>query len=258
MTNVPPKLEEYLRKGVWVLGTAVEKLIEQADKLKTTLTTSSVSAQPVLSLEGQLSIPKLKELINSAVEKVVAPAIPPLVDKTALEIREGGAAFAKVFKERGASVAIHNDMGSGGASYGRAEGTSSVKGGASKLPFEDGFFDYIVGNFASSYQGDLIKTVKELSRLLTISGEGVIVHFHPFGMYAKRGGLRLKPAESTIRGIEDYYKICKATGLKVVGVKESFIDETMRSMFVTDEEKLSFRMVKDAPLLIYIFAKKGG
>ncbi len=254
-----PKWEEYLRRGVLVVGNKLEHLIGKAEKMGKSFGQPSTSTQPVLSLEGQLPLMRLKDLINSVAEKVIAPSIPSLVDKTALEIREGPTAFASKFKERGASIAVHVDISTTAGSYDRPErGVASIRSVPSRLPFEDGFFDHIVGLYSSQYQGDLSKALKEFSRLLTISGEGVIVDFHPFGMYAKRGVTRLRPVESTAKGLEDYYKLCKMAGLKITNIKESLLDESVRSLFVSEEEKSSFRIIKDSPLLIYLFVRKGG
>ncbi|MBI2091517.1 MAG: hypothetical protein HYY43_05075 [Deltaproteobacteria bacterium] len=255
--NLPPELAKPLRKGVFAIGTAVEKLIDQCGKLGEQLGKGSVETQPVLSLEGQIPIPKLKEIINIVSEKVVSSGLTSLVDRTALEIKEGASVFAPVFKAKGASVAMHVDMGGSSGTYGRAAEASSVRSAAHRLPFEDGFFDFIAGIFSSQYQGDFVKIIKEFSRVLSISGEGVIVDFHPFGVYAKRGSLRLKPIEATARGFEDYYKICRSSGLKIVNIKESFLDESARSFFAAEEEKAAFRIVKDTPLLIYLFVAKG-
>jgi hypothetical protein len=256
--NLPSELEKHLRKGVFIIGSALETLIDQCGKFGERLGKSSVETQPVLSLEGQIPIPKLKEIINIISEKTVSSGITSLVDRTALEIKEGASIFASIFKAKGASVAMHVDMGGSSGTYGKAAEVSSIRSAAHRLPFEDGFFDFITGIFSSQYQGDFVKIVKEFSRVMSISGEGVIVDFHPFGMYAKRGSLRLKPIEATTRGFEDYYKICKSSGLKIINVKESFFDESARPLFVEEEEKAAFRIVKDTPLLIYLFVKKGG
>lgn len=247
-----------MRKGVLAAGHLVEQVINRAEKLGGNLKGGSLSTQPVLSLEGQISIPKLKELLNSTAEKVIVPAIPGLVDKTALEIREGQSVFAKFFKEKGASVATHVDMaGSAGAYAKGGSGINSLRSASTRLPFEDGFFDYVAALYSNQYQGDIVKAVKEFARVLSIAGDGIIVDFHPFGMYAKRGSLRLKPTESTIRGVEDYYRLCKSAGLRITSIRESFLDEELRPMFETEGEKAAFRMVKDTPLLIYLFVKKG-
>lgn len=255
-----PKWEDLLKKGVYTVGTALESVIGKAGKFKANLKSSSsqMSAQPVLSLEGQIPIPKIKEILSHVSEKIIAPTIPTLVDKTALEIREGPQALATLYKEKGSSAAIHIDVGGSGGSYTKAEtGISSLRGSTSRLPFEDGFFDFISGIYCNQFQGDIFKAIKEFSRILAISGEGVIVDFHPFGLYAKRGSLRLKPVEATVKGLEEYYKMCKSASLKITGVRESFLDETLRSLFVTESEKMAFRMVKDTPLLIYLMVRKG-
>jgi SAM-dependent methyltransferase len=255
----PKKWEEGLRAGVVKVGNLVEGLLGRAEEWSSSIKSSSGSAQPLLSLEGQVPLPKLKELINISVDRVVASSVPALVDRTSAEIREGASTLAAIFRERGASVAAHVDIGGGGGSYGRAEaGVASVRCHPHRLPFEDSFFDFAVGHFANQYQGDLVKDVRELSRVTALSGEAVIVDFHPFGMFARKGTTRLRPLESTARGVEDHYKLCRSAGFRVVNVREAFIDENMRPFFVTDGEKQAFRMVKESPLLIFLFVKKGG
>jgi hypothetical protein len=91
-----------------------------------------------------------------------------------------------------------------------------------------------------------------------MSGEAIAVDFHPFGMFAKKGASRLKPIESTVKGLEDYYRICKTAGFRVINIREGLIDENLRPFFVTEAEKQSFRMIKESPLLIFLFLKKGG
>jgi|GEM_PF-1072159 len=255
----PQKWEDGLRKGVVVVGNFVEKILSKAEGVASTVKGQTGTAGPVLSLEGQIPIPKIKELINVTVDRMIASSVPALIDRTALELREGQASLATLFRERGASVAVHTDIGGGAGSYGKKEpDINSVRCHLYRLPFEDGFFDFIVAHFASQYQGDISKDIKETARTLSISGDGIIIDFHPFGMFAKRGSVRLKPVESTIRGVEDYYKICKQSGLKVTGIRESFFDENLRSFFATEAEKQAFRMVKDSPFLIFIQVKKGG
>jgi SAM-dependent methyltransferase len=257
--KVPQKLEDMLRRGVNVVGGAIEKAIGHAERLSEGLKKGSTFAQPVLSLEGQLPLPKIKEIISQTVDKFVVPVVPGLVDKTSLEIREGASSLAKVFNEKGSSVAVHIDIGASGGSYGKPEARLiSLRSESSRLPFEDGFFDVVVANLATQYQGDIVKATRELSRVLSISGEATIVDFHPFGQYAQWGNVRLRPVESTIRGIEDYYKLCKTSQLRIIGIREAFFDEALRPCFVTEGEKSAFRMLKDTPLLIFLQVKKGG
>lgn len=256
---MPRKWEDALRKGVYHVGTALESAIAAAEKIGAGIKGSSASTQPVLSLEGQLSIQKLKEVIGQAVDRTLMPSIPGLIDRTALELREGPASLAKSFKEKGASVSIHADIGGGAATQGRPDpGIFSVRCVNSKLPFEDGFFDFAIGVYASQFQGDILKALKELSRVISISGEGVIVDFHPFGMYAKRGSMRIRPITSIVRGIEDYYKICRSSGLRITNIRESFFDETVRPLFITEDERSAFRIIRETPILVYLFVKKGG
>ncbi len=253
-----PKLEATLKKGIFRVGTFLEGAIQKAENFAAKIKGSTTEASPILSLEGQLSIPKLKELIVFSSDRVALSIVPSLVDKTALELREGQASVSLSFKEKGASIAVHVDIGGGAGTYGKSQqGVSSVRGVPSNLPFENGFFDFIAANLATSNQGELSAAFRELARLLSISGEMLITDFHPFGMYAKRGQNRLKPPEASAKGVEDYVKMLKSYGLKVINLRESFIDDSVRSFFQTEEEKAAFRIVKETPLLLHIFVKKG-
>lgn len=252
------RFEELLKKGMQKLGNGVEAVIGQAKKAKGTGTTKQI-VKPILAIESELALPKIKELMGVGVERIITPEIPNLVDKSALEISEGAARFTSFMKEKGAALAVHVDIGASAGSYPKdAYGAAlyEVRGTARNIPFENGFFDFVIANLATSEQGDIVKVMQELYRILTLGGEATIVDFHPFGRFAKRGVGRLRSAESIVKGVEDYYKICRTIGFKVNNIKEAFFDETVRNLFESQEEKSSFRSVKDTPFLIFLFVSK--
>jgi len=83
----------------------------------------------------------------------------------------------------------------------------------------------------------------------------VFIDYHPYGLYAKKGPNRLRSVESSIRGAEDYYRICRAAGLRVVDLREAFVDENLRSYF-GDDQISAYRSMKGSPLTIYLFFYK--
>jgi len=254
-----PAFEEILKKGMLGLGRAVEFVIGHARKARVKVgTASSDSLQPILAVEGQLTIQKVRELISAGADRIVKPVIPVLVDKAAAELCDGPPVFVGLMKERGASIAVHVDISASGGAYPKDEGTRShrIRAAVRNMPFEDGFFDFIVANLATPLQDDIVKAVKEAGRVLTVGGNAVVIDFHPFGNFAKKGSFRLRSVKSIVRGVEDYYKICQTAGFSLVYIRELFIDETVRSLFATDGEKHAFRSLKDTPFLIFLMVNK--
>jgi hypothetical protein len=91
--------------------------------------------------------------------------------------------------------------------------------------------------------------------VLAPGGQGMIVEFHPFGQFAKRGGQRMRSIESNLRKFEEYYRLCRKAGLRIVDLRESFIDESARALFGEDEIA-AYRQLKGTPLLAFFFVYK--
>ncbi len=251
-------LEHVLRKIIIPVGHAVERVIGQARKAKQSVGVSG-GMQPILALESQIQMPKLKDLILRATSRAVEQFVPMVGGKPAIELCEGPGVFAELLKERGASQVIHVDIGGAMFEAGlahRISGIYEVRAQVKKIPFEDNYFQLALACLTTSYQGEFIKAAKEIGRLVTPGGDAIFTDFHPFGLYAKKGSVRIRPREANIRGLEDYYKICKVAGFRVADVREVFIDEAMRPYFTTPDEKAAFKNIKETPLLICLFAKK--
>lgn len=234
------------------LGRLVERIIGEAHKAKISVETRR-GVQPILSLESQLPSSKINEIINFATEQVYTAKIPNLEGMTTLEIGDGPPLFTQRFLQQQARVAIDANIGKssppvqGDLSRGFIVNTS-----AGSTPFGEGFFDYIAARLSTSLQGDISKVIKEISRIIAGGGQGVMIDFHPFGLYAKRGSNRLHSAESTISGIGDYYKIFRSYNMRIIDLKEAFVDESYRSLFKNTDIQ-SYRNIKSTPLLVFIY-----
>jgi SAM-dependent methyltransferase len=237
------------------LGRVVEKAIGRAKRAKVQVG-SRGGVQPVLSLESQLSTLRIKELIDEATKAIVAEAIPDIMGEPALEICEGPASYASRLLGANAATAVSVEIG-GALTEKQGDLTRGfvVQAKPSRLPFAGQSFRYIVGRLATPHQGDVVKGIAEIGRVLKPGGQGIIVDYHPFGLYAKRGSSRMRSMESTIRKFEDYYRLCRKAGLRVVDLREVFIDETMRSMF-SEEEIGAYRSLKGTPLVAFLFLYK--
>lgn len=252
------RFEQWMRQGMQSVGQVVEKAIGKAQAAKATMVTGGGLASPP-ALETHLGVPKLKTLLTLAAERLIPPLLPSLGGRTALEIAEGGGKFALTLKERGAPVVAMIEMGGGNAAI-TTDTTRHlyvIRAHLRRLPFADGAFDFCVANLATPQQGDFARALKEISRVVAADGRIVIADFHPFGAYTKRGTQRLKPAESTFRGVADYFKLARLAGLTILDIREAFIDETLRALFATPEEKTVYRALKDTPLMVCLVARKG-
>lgn len=248
-------LENVLKKSMVTLGHFVESVIGKAKE-----TRAHVSARqgikPVLSLESQLEPARLKELINAASQKILNPAIPELKGMDAVEVGEGQPLFVARFLALQAKTAVGVLIGGNTAvSQGDASRGFVIRADASKLPFTNAKFSYFLARMATGFQSDMTKTIRELSRILLPAGLGVIADFHPSGLFAKRGTNRARPVESGIHKLEDYYRVCRQEGVRIVDVREAMIDDGMRQFFREDEIQ-AYRNLKGTPLVIFLFVYK--
>ena len=245
-------LESSLRKIMESAGRLIEKVIGHAQKAKVSVGTRS-GIKPILSLESQFPQEKIREMINFSIDRICVPNLPNLKGQATLEIGDGPSILVPKYMGQQARLAIGFEIGGNPTlRQGDAGRGYIARGQSSSLPFPADFFEYVGARLATKVQGDVIKTIKEIGRVLAPGGQGFFVDFHPFGLYAKQGTDRLRSIESTIRGIEDYYKISKTAGLRIVDFRESFIDESMRSMFSADALQ-AYRNVKGTPLIALVF-----
>lgn len=252
------KIEDALRRGMQSVGKAVEKAIGKAQEAKESVAGAAGAAGPV-TLEAVLSVPKVKELLRLAVEKMVPTMLPALSDRRALELGDGVGRYAPRMKDHGAKLVVATEIGAGGGGsvVDPVHRIFMVRAAIYRLPFEDNVFDFGVANLLTPYQGNVLQALKEISRVMVPGGTVVISDFHPYGAYAKRGAARVRPAESSFRGVADYYKAARLAGLRVVDLREAHVDEAVRAAFVSDEEKQAYRALRDSPLVLCLVAKKG-
>lgn len=247
--------EQALRKAMVFLGRTIEAAIGKARQAKAQVGGLS-GVQPIMSVEGQLSQVRIKELIDISVQRAIEGKMPDVAGKVVMEVAEGPASYGSRFLSRSAEIAISVEIG--GASIGRQGDISRgyvIRGSVASLPFKDGRFPYILARLATPLQGDMVRAVKEIGRLLAPGGQGTLVDYHPFGPYSRRGAGRLRPAESGIHRFEDYYRCFRTAGLRVVDVGEVFIDDQMRKYFSEDEIR-AYRELKGSAFLILIYFYK--
>ena len=250
-----PTIVNILRESMEFLGRIVEALIGKAKNAKVQVSVRG-GTQPVLSLESQLQQTRIRELIESASQKILWNTVPTLKGVSAIEIGEGQPVYSARLLACQAKVAMGVEIGSALVSrQGDASRGFVVRSSITRFPFRNESFSYFLARFATQYQGDLARALQELGRVLVPGGQGVVVDYHPFGLYAKKGTHRARPAESGVHRFEDYYRLCRQVGFRVVDVREVFIDEQLRQFF-KEEEIHAYRNLKGTPLLILLFVYK--
>lgn len=242
----------FLSSTVTWLGHLVERGIGQAKKAKQSVEGRG-GLQPILSLESRLSMAKIQQLIHLFEDRFVPPALPLLKEKAILEIGEGPLRFQEHITEK--RPKFFCGVLANGPEGGRTmkEGSSYlVKASFKTIPFEDQFFDLVICRLASPKQGDVISHFKELGRILMPEGTAFVLDYHPFGGYAKSGTQRLRAVQSSVRGLEDYFKMSQMAELAIVEVREGFVDDTLRNQFTTAAEMAAFRELKGTPLVLFL------
>jgi len=238
------------------LGNFVEGLIGQAKSAKTQLGTRS-GIQPVIALESRLSPERMRQLLDFVTDRLVLPTFPALKDKSLLEVGEGPMRYVLAFAERKPRVNTGVVVGSGLMASGPVpSGALLLRGVFKALPFPAEHFDFAAVRLTTPLQGDVVGPVKEVGRVLTPDGTAILVDYHPFGLFAKSGASRMRGVESSIRGLEDYYKMCRLAGLSITDIREAFIDDSLRNFFGTPEEAQIFRDLKGSPLILCLMVTK--
>ncbi|MBI4125202.1 MAG: methyltransferase domain-containing protein [Deltaproteobacteria bacterium] len=236
---------DFLKKGM-------DALIGQAKRAKKTVEVRG-GPTPILSLESRLAIPKMKGLIERMGERFVPPALPSLQEKTVLEWGEWPLHFKNPIQAKKPKLFYGVIVGnSHQTKVLQSESPYLIQANFKSIPFESGFFDCVLCRLATPAQGDVISLFKELGRVLAPEGCALVLDFHPFGLYAKSGAVRLRSVQATIRGLEDYYKMCRMAGLQITEVREGFFDDTLRNQFVTPQEMSVFREIKGTPLVLFL------
>lgn len=257
------KLEELLRKGMTSVGQAVEKAIGKAQEARDSVATTAANVGgggKSVTLETAMSVQKVKEILRTSVERLVPTLLPTLADRRAVEIGDGVGRYAPSLKEHGARLVVATEIGASGFAARIADPVNRmymIRAAIHRLPFSDNAFDFGIANLLTPYQGNVLQALKELARVLAPGGSFIITEFHPFGAYAKRGAMRVRPTDSSFRGVGDYYKAARLAGLRVTDVRECFVDETVRAAFQTPEEKDAYRSLRDSPLILCLVVKKG-
>ena len=169
------------------LGRVVESVIGKAKQATVQVSTRG-GVQPILSVESQLTAPRIRDLIDASTHKVLSGAIPDLKGGTALEVGEGPVSWAARLLSAQAQSVMGAEIGGGSVgSQGDASRGFVVRASVAKLPFPDKRFSYVMARLATQLQGDMVRALREISRVMAPGGQGVIVDYHPFGLYAKRG-----------------------------------------------------------------------
>lgn len=237
------------------LGRVVEKAIGKAKQARVQVSSRS-GVQPVLSVESQVPTNRIKEIIDVATQKVMSNTIPDIKGGAAIEIGEGPAMYNMKMLGNHAKTMVGVEIGAGQTGrQGDVTRGFVIRSQLARLPFSDASFNYFIARLATPFQGDLVRAIRELSRIVAAGGQGVLIDYHPFGMYAKRGTNRSRPADSGVARLEDYYRLFRQSGLRVVDVREAFVDESMRQHF-KEEEIQAYRNLKGSPLIIFLFVYK--
>lgn len=246
-------VEEGLKTFVVKLGNVVEKVI---DKVKNAQNKVSLNRgiKPVLSMESRLPVEKIKQLIYKTSDKIIKASLADLESMYCLEIGDLESAYSNDLLEQNAGFSLFLDIGpdTGQRISSRFQ---IVKAQPHRLPLAKSSFDFALARLATPSQKNLESTVYEIGRVMKEGSKGLVVDYHPYGLYAKKGSEMLRPSSTAIRGIEDYYILFKKAGLRIIDIREAWIDETVRSVF-SEEEIHEYRELKGTPLVIFLFFYK--
>ncbi|PIR21249.1 MAG: hypothetical protein COV45_00455 [Deltaproteobacteria bacterium CG11_big_fil_rev_8_21_14_0_20_47_16] len=252
--KLKPEWEENLRRGVVWVGRHLESLIDRVKKSRAVQKLPKVT--PVLSIEGQLPTPKVKELVSHVSLRLLNDMTPPLIDKTTLLIGDGVDVATSMCREKGASTLVEVDFGTTETAPIDPTQSLRIHCQPQRIAVQNNSFDAVIAMLAAPFQGELDLVIQELSRTLVVGGDLLLADFHPFGNYARRGSHRMRA--SFANGIEDYYRMAQTAGITITDIREGYCDEKSAAFFVTPHEKQLYRQIKGSPLVVVFRGKKLG
>lgn len=252
--KLKPEWEENLRRVVVRLGKGLEALINKVKDARAVQKLPKVA--PVLSIEGQLPTPKVRELAQHVSLRLLTDMVPPLVDKSVLLVGEGITAGVPLCRDKGASTLLEIELSGSESPLADGEDELRIHCRPHQLAARSGSFDSVIALLATPFQGELEQVLQELARTLVVGGDFLLADFHPFGLYAKRGSHRLRA--SFAHGIEDYYRMARGFGIDLTDCREGFCDENAAAFFASPDEKQIYRRIKDSPLVIAFRGRKLG
>jgi SAM-dependent methyltransferase len=252
--KLKPEWEENLRRVVIRLGKGLESLITKIQSSRAVQKIPKVT--PVLSIEGQLPTPKVRELAQHVSLRLLTDMIPPLVDKSVLLVGEGITAGVPLCHDKGVSTLVQVELSGSESPLADGDDELRIHCRPHHLAVRSGSFDTVIALLATPFQGELEQALQELARTLVVGGDFLLADFHPFGLYAKRGSHRLRA--SFAHGIEDYYRMARGFGIDLTDCREGFCDEKAAAFFATPDEKQIYRRIKDSPLVIAFRGRKLG
>ena len=247
------RFEDALKRFVVVLGSVVEKAIDHVQSAKKRVD-SGRGVKPVLSIDSQILPDKIIKMIEQASDNIVRSSIPDIKNMSAVVIGEDASQYAAKFSDREAAFSLGIELNPMTQLKGQQR-HKNIKASSHRLPLKEELFDYALVRFATPHQGDMSSSVQELGRIMKTGGRGLFIDYHPYGLYSQKGSQKLRSSSTVVRGVEDYYRIFKKGGMRVVEVREAWIDESMRSIF-SEEEIPAYRSLKGTPLAIFVFFYK--
>ena len=160
-------------------GHGIEKIIGKVQKAKVSVATRP-GVQPILSLESQLALDKIQDLIAFAIERFYLPMIPHLEGKSCLEIGAGKPVFATHFLQKQAKAMITVNTGYGESPIqGDASRGFIVKAETHNLPFEDDSFDFIFNPVSNCFIPEIQPVWEETFRVLRKGGTMAVGFTNP-------------------------------------------------------------------------------
>ena len=263
---LPPYWEERLRTAMARLGYWVEQGIDSMIRLRGRVGAEvaqrivTAQVQPILAIEDQLAAAKLRELIQFSEKKLIFDLMPPVLDRSVLIIGEHATEWGEWFRQKGGGMILQATLGplTPAVEADTPSGIYTVSVRLGQLPFAAAQWDVVIATMATHAlpgQLSLFSRIQDVVRVTANGGRAIVLDYHPFGRFAKRGRGRLRN-DASIRGISDYYEHAKTWGARVTAIREIFLDDEWREFFATDADRIAFRALKGTPLLLGLELQK--
>lgn len=205
-----------------------------------------------------LSPSKVKELFEVVQLRDVMTQLPAdFAGGKILQLLFMGAPLSHECREKGAGTILTGYIGRAEAATTKLEQEFAFRTAADRLPLRDWSCRWALSLAPQAPAVAVGGLIRELGRVVEPGGGAVFVDWHPYSVAVVRA-LAGRPVVDEKEGIgfEKYFRAFQKGGFQVTGVRESFVDGSVRKMMEKPEEKQWYEKYRKTPLAMTLSLKK--
>lgn len=201
---------------------------------------------------------KVQELFEVIQLRDAIPHLPAdFAGGKVLQVLFMGAPLGRELSAKGAGAILNAYIGRAEVAGGGGEKMYAFRSAADRLPLKEWSCRWALSSAPAAPAVPVAGLIHELGRVVEPGGGATFIDWHPYSVAVIRA-LAGRPAIDEKEGIgfEKYFRAFQKSGFQVTGIKESFVDGSVRKMMESEEEKQWYEKYRKTPLILTVLLKK--